>query len=167
VEGPVKKTGAAGPIRSVYVRGSRSQPGRDLGLRELMVCKGAGQGRAFRAPLHRGDNVYTKVLQQAAELEGSTQALAARLRVPENTRCAGCRPSADAAAAFFKRDGFVGARESQTAVQASGASERSSPSTSAVLAHCSRCEGTEVSPRRSESALHYARNLASALRHRS
>ncbi|HZE60224.1 MAG TPA: hypothetical protein VE085_06675 [Burkholderiales bacterium] len=108
------------------------------------------------------DNVYTKVLQQAAELEGSTQALAARLRVPENTLLRWMSGRAQMPLqAFFNAMEFVGARESQTAVQASGASdEKLSFNVGPVLAHCSRCEGTEFRRADPNQPLHYARNLA-------
>jgi len=108
------------------------------------------------------DSVYTKVLKQAADLEGSTQALAARLRVPENTLLRWMSGRAQMPLqAFLNAMEFVAAREQQNAEQVAPASdEKLTFKIGPVLARCASCEGTEF--RRADPAhpLHYARNLA-------
>ena len=108
------------------------------------------------------DNVYTKVLEQAAGLEGSTQALAARLHVPEKTLLRWMSGRAQMPLqAFLNAMEFVAAREQQIAVQASAASdEKLSFNVGPVLARCARCEGTQFRRADPSQALHYARNLA-------
>ena len=108
------------------------------------------------------DNVYTRVLQQAAELEGSTQSLAARLRVPENTLLRWMSGRAQMPLqAFLNAMEFVAAREQKDAAQASLASdEKLSFNVGPTLARCARCEGTEFRRADESQPLHYTRNLA-------
>src|SRR5438045_9073288 len=105
------------------------------------------------------DNVYTKVLKQAAELEGSSQALAARLRVPENTLVRWMSGRAQMPLqAFLNAMEFVAARNAEQAAPASD--EKLSFKIGTVLARCASCEGTELRRADPTQALHYARNLA-------
>ena len=108
------------------------------------------------------DTIYTRTLARAAEAQGSTQSLASLLRVPENTLLRWMSGRAQMPLqAFFNAMEFVAAQESQTAVQASGASdEKLSFNVGPVLAHCSACEGTEFRRADPHQPLHYARNLA-------
>ena len=108
------------------------------------------------------DNVYTKVLEQAAGLEGSTQALAARLRVPENTLLRWMTGRAQMPLqAFLNAMQFVAAREQQSAVQASpAADEKLSFNVGPVFARCARCESIEFRRADASQPLQYARDLA-------
>ena len=108
------------------------------------------------------DNVYTKVLKQAADMEGSTQALAARLRVPENTLLRWMSGRAQMPLqAFLNAMEFVATREQQSAVLASEATdEKLSFNVGPTLARCATCDGTEFRRADASKALHYTRNLA-------
>ena len=91
------------------------------------------------------ENVYTRVLQQAAAIEGSTQALATLLRVPEGTllRWMSGR-SQMALRAFLKAIDLVAKREVQQAAppaQPAPVSEALRFNVGPVFACCSGCHG--------------------------
>jgi len=108
------------------------------------------------------DNVYTKVLKQAADMEGSTQALAARLRVPENTLLRWMSGRAQMPIqAFLNAMQFVSAHEQQSAAQVSEATdEKLTFNVGPMLARCATCDGTEFRRADATKPLHYTRNLA-------
>lgn len=108
------------------------------------------------------ENVYTKVLQQAAHLEGSTQGLAARLRVPENTLLRWMSGRAQMPLqAFLNAMAYVSAREHELAVHAGEATdEKLSFNVGPMLARCTTCGTTEFRRADPTQSLHYARNLA-------
>jgi hypothetical protein len=93
------------------------------------------------------DTLYTRALIRAAEIQGSTQALASLLRVPENTLLRWMAGRAQMPlAAFLKVIEIVSADERQHAP------DRQPPAAPAqklrfkwvnVEAHCARCDGVE------------------------
>jgi hypothetical protein len=94
------------------------------------------------------DNVYTKVLQQAAAIEGSTQALAGILRVPEKTLLRWMSGRAQMPLrAFLKAIDLVAKHETENAAKATAASaqqdEKLSFNLGTVFAHCAACAGTQ------------------------
>ena len=95
------------------------------------------------------DNVYTKVLKQAADMEGSTQALAARLRVPENTLLRWMSGRAQMPLrAFLRVVELVSQHEQRNGDAASARTEVAhgdnlSFAMGELQARCARCDGTE------------------------
>lgn len=103
------------------------------------------------APLHflssMRETLYTHVLRRAAEVEGSTQALATLLKVPESTLLRWMSGHAQMPLRAFLRlvDLQIRQEKAEAAppqVQSSSA-RRVSVSTGQIAARCTRCDGTD------------------------
>ena len=98
------------------------------------------------------DTLYTRALIRAAEIHGSTQALASLLRVPENTllRWMGGRAQMPLRA-FLKVIEIISEDERKHAPDgppaSAGAGEKVRFHIGSTAARCSRCDGVEFVPR--------------------
>jgi hypothetical protein len=93
------------------------------------------------------DTLYTRALIRAAEIQGSTQALASMLRVPENTLLRWMAGRAQMPLAAFLRVIEIISEDEKKQVPArdnGGANgEKLSFKWATVEAHCTRCDGME------------------------
>ena len=111
------------------------------------------------------ENVYTKVLRQAVEIEGSTQSLASVLRVPEGTllRWVSGR-SQMPLRAFLKAIDLVAKHELKTGVAAAQPPAPPRESLRFNVAHtfadCAACRGTTFRRANPNEALRYVSMLA-------
>lgn len=110
------------------------------------------------------ENVYTKVLRQAVQVEGSTQSLASILRVPEGTllRWMSGR-SQMPLRAFIKAIDLVAKHEVKTgaaAAPATAARESLRFTVAHTFAQCAACRGTTFRRENQNEALRYVSMLA-------
>ena len=107
--------------------------------------------------------LYTRALVRAAEIQGSTQALATLLRVPENTLLRWMAGRAQMPlAAFLRVIEIVSEDERKTAPERLAtplADAKLRFQWGAVEAHCARCDGAEFVPSDPTLALRYIDEL--------
>ena len=107
------------------------------------------------------DNVYTKVLRQAVELDGSPSAIASRLRVPEGTLMRWMSGRAQMPLlAFLEAMQYVAAREPETPAQGQASDEKLSFHVGPMSARCEACDATEFRRTDPSKSLRYASTLA-------
>lgn len=109
------------------------------------------------------DTLYTRALVRAAEIQGSTQALASILRVPENTLLRWMAGRAQMPLqAFLKTVEMIAADErKQTPVpHAAAAAEKLRFKIGELEAHCERCDGHEFVQTDPSMPLRYINELA-------
>jgi hypothetical protein len=107
------------------------------------------------------ENVYTKVLRQAAAIEASTQALATVLRVPENTLLRWMSGRAQMPLrAFLKAIDLVAAQEvAGSAAPPAQHDERLHFNLGSTLARCGACGGTQFRRANAAQSLTYTSTL--------
>jgi len=106
------------------------------------------------------DNLYTKVLRQAVELDGSPSAIASRLRVPEGTLMRWISGRAQMPLlAFLEAMQYVAEREPETPAEGQAIDEKLSFQLGPMSARCEACDGTEFRRADQSKGLRYASTL--------
>ena len=107
------------------------------------------------------DSVYTKLLRQAVEIDGSTQAVASRLRVPEATLARWVSGRAYMPfLAFLETLRYVTEREHALKQDGRCGGAKFSLQLGQFVAHCSACDGSEFRCANPEEPLRYVSKLA-------
>jgi hypothetical protein len=110
------------------------------------------------------DTIYTRALGRAAEIQGSTQALASLLRVPENTLLRWMSGRAQMPLqAFLKLIELLSQNDRagvDTRVQDLAEGEKLTFTMGQLTAHCARCDGTEFATVAPSAALKFTSHLA-------
>src|SRR5438132_13394532 len=94
------------------------------------------------------DTIFTRALAQAAAAQGSSQALAYQLHVPENTLLRWMSGRAQMPLAAFRRviELLVEHEQSGAQPQALAPAEKLDFNIGEVFARCARCGGTQFAP---------------------
>ena len=110
------------------------------------------------------DTIYTRTLARAAEAQGSTQALASLLHVPENTLLRWMSGRAQMPLqAFLKLMEVLAQAEkngTDTTILESVKGEPITPKMGDLVAHCARCDGTEFIPTGENGRVRFTSELA-------
>lgn len=110
------------------------------------------------------DTIYTRTLARAAEAQGSTQALASLLRVPENTLLRWMSGRAQMPLqAFLKLVDMLAQHEksgADTTIQEAVKGEPVTLRSGDLLARCAQCDGTEFVPTGDDPRVKFTSELA-------